>query len=176
MAPASNSLAWVFDVFEGEETYLSKPMFGCLAAYVDGLLCLVAADRGAPWDGLLVCTSQDRHAALVEELPALRRHPVLGKWLYVPESDPEFEHTARRTTALVLARDERIGVEPRPRRRGGAAALPKASRTGKRADAAQEKIPLSKPLGLGDPDDGQGRALDPFTGKRGKAVKGRGRR
>jgi hypothetical protein len=120
-----NSLVWIFEVFERDPTYLRKRMFGCDAAYIDGLLCLVAADRDEPWDGLLVCTSQERHAALIEDMHALRQHPVLGKWLYVPQDDPAFEDTAQRMTALVLARDERVGVEPKPRRRGGKSTKPK---------------------------------------------------
>jgi hypothetical protein len=112
-----NSLAWIFEAFESEPSYLSKRMFGCDAAYIDGLLCLVAADRDAPWNGLLVCTSQDRHAALIDEMPALQPHPVLGKWLYVTQYDPAFESIAQRMTALVLARDPRVGVEPKPRSR-----------------------------------------------------------
>jgi hypothetical protein len=120
-----NSLVWIFEVFERDPTYLRKRMFGCGAAYIDGLLCLVAADRDEPWNGLLACTSQERHAALIEDMPALRQHPVLGKWLYVPQDDPAFEDTAQRMTALVLARDERVGVEPKPRRRGGKSTKPK---------------------------------------------------
>jgi hypothetical protein len=111
-----NSLLWIFDAFEREPGYLSKRMFGSDAAYLDGLLCLIAADRDAPFDGLLVCTSQDRHATLISEMPALRAHPVLGKWLYVPQADPAFEDTAAQLTTLVLARDPRIGVEPKPRK------------------------------------------------------------
>jgi hypothetical protein len=57
----------------------------------------------------------------MEELPALQPHPVLGKWLYVPQDDPAFETIAERMTALVLARDPRVGVEPKPRRRRGKA-------------------------------------------------------
>jgi hypothetical protein len=113
-----NSLVWIFDAFDREETFMRRRMFGCDAAYVDGLLCLIAADRGAPWNGLLVCTSKERHAALMDELPALKPHPVIGKWLYVPQTDPAFESTAERLTARVLARDARIGVEPTPRKRG----------------------------------------------------------
>lgn len=121
-----NSLVWIFDAFERETTYVCRRMFGCDAAYVGGLLCLVAADRNAPWNGLLVCTSQERHAALIDDMPALRPHPVLGKWLYVPQDDPAFETVARRLTALVLTRDHRIGVEPKPRRRGSKSLLPGA--------------------------------------------------
>lgn len=121
----SNSLIWIFDAFERESTYIGRRMFGCDAAYLDGLLCLVAADRAKPWNGLLVCTSQDRHAALIDEMPALRPHPVLGKWLYIPQDDPAFESIADTVVALVLARDPRVGVEPKPRRRSSKSALPK---------------------------------------------------
>jgi hypothetical protein len=121
-----NSLAWIFDAFERDATYLRKRMFGSDAAYIDGLLCLVAADRDAPWNGLLVCTSQERHAALIEEVPALRPHPVLGKWLYVPQDDPAFETVVEQLTTLVLARDSRVGVEPKPRRRARQSLLPKS--------------------------------------------------
>lgn len=114
-----NSLFWILDAFENEPTYIHKRMFGCDAAYIDGLLCLVAADRGESWNGLLVCTSQACHASLSEEMPALRPHPVLGKWLYVPQDDPAFETVVEKLTQLVLARDERVGVEPKPRKRAG---------------------------------------------------------
>lgn len=120
----SNSLLWIFDAFERDLTYVRRRMFGCDAAYIDGLLCLIVADRNKPWNGLLVCTSHERHAALIADIPALRPHPVLGKWLYVPQDDPAFESTVEKMTALVLARDPRVGVEPKPRKRRSKSALP----------------------------------------------------
>ncbi|TKC85951.1 hypothetical protein FAZ69_21785 [Trinickia terrae] len=120
-----NSLLWIFDAFERDSTYIRKRMFGCDAAYVDGLLCLVVADGDEPWNGLLVCTSKEHHAALIDDMPALRPHSVLGKWLYVPQADPAFETTAEKMTALVLARDSRVGVEPKPRKRSRKTVLPK---------------------------------------------------
>lgn len=121
--PASirNSLVWVFDAFEPDPTYVSRRMFGCDAAYIDGLLCLVAADRGEPWNGLLVCTSQERHGALIADMPALQPHSVLRKWLYISQDNPAFEPLTEQLTALVRARDPRIGVEPKPRKRSGKA-------------------------------------------------------
>lgn len=118
-----NSLSWIFEALEGDSFYIETRTFGCNAAYLDGMLCLVIADRGEPWSGLLVCTSHERHAALIGDIPALRPHPVLGKWLYVPQDDPEFESIAERMTALVLARDPRVGVEPKPRKPRGKSAL-----------------------------------------------------
>lgn len=52
-----NSLLWIFEALENDETYFRRRMFGCDAAYVDGLLSLVVADRAEPWNGLLVCTA-----------------------------------------------------------------------------------------------------------------------
>lgn len=126
-ATVRNSLLWIFEPFERDATYVGKRMFGCDAAYLDGLLYLVTGDGDEPWNGLMVCTSHDRHAALVEELPALRPHPVLGKWLYVSQADPAFEDVVEAVVALVLARDPRIGVEPKPRKRGRKSLLPKDS-------------------------------------------------
>ncbi|WP_353190880.1 hypothetical protein [Pandoraea pnomenusa] len=111
-----NSLLWIFEPLERNETYLRKRMFGSEAAYVNGMQCLGVIDRDAPWDGLLVCTSHEHHASLQQEIPALRPHPVLGKWLYVPESDADFEAVAKRVVQLVLAGDPRIGIEPKPRK------------------------------------------------------------
>lgn len=91
-------------------------MFGCDAAYLDGLLCLVVADRAEPWNGLLVCTSQAHHASLMAQMPALRPHPELGKWLYLPQGHEDFESLAAAIVRGVRGRDERIGVPPRPRR------------------------------------------------------------
>ena len=116
-SPRLNSLLWIFDSLEREAGYVRRKMFGCDAAYLGGLLCLVVADRDDPWNGLLICTSQEHHAALMDEMPALRPHPVLGKWLYVPQDHEAFETIARRAAELALARDPRIGVEPRPRPR-----------------------------------------------------------
>ncbi|MDR5758977.1 hypothetical protein [Caballeronia sp. LZ035] len=112
-----NSLLWIFEPLENDETFFRKRMFGSDAAYVDGLLCLVVADRGEPWNGLLVCTSRERHAALIEEMPALRPHKVLGKWLCIAQDDPAFEDVVQRIISLVLSHDSRIGVEPGSRRR-----------------------------------------------------------
>lgn len=119
-----NSLAWILDAFERDPTYVRKRMFSSDAAYIDGRLCVTVGDRNEPWNGMLVCTSQDRHASLIDEIPALQPHPVLGKWLYVSQNDPAFESVIERIVSLVLARDPRVGVEPKPNR-SRKAALPK---------------------------------------------------
>ena len=87
-------------------------MFGCQAAYLFGRLVLVLADKEEPWNGLLVCTSREFHSALIGEYPSLQPHPVLPKWLYLPQSCDGFEETAPQLVLAALKNDPRIGVEP----------------------------------------------------------------
>ncbi|WP_338879049.1 hypothetical protein WHX56_22365 [Achromobacter veterisilvae] len=114
-SPRPNSLIWILEPLERDAAYTHRKMFGCDAAYLDESLYLVVADRDDPWNGVLVCTSKERHAALLSEIPNLLPHPVLGKWLYLPQGDEAFEPTAEKLAALALARDPRVGVIPRPK-------------------------------------------------------------
>lgn len=95
-----------------EPSLLVKSMFGCVACYAHGRLMLVLADRRPPWRGVLVPTRHEHHAALRAEIHALAVHPVLGKWLHVPEAGDEFEDAVGRVVALAAAGDARVGVEP----------------------------------------------------------------
>lgn len=116
-AAKTNSLLWVLEPLERDAGYAHRKMFGADAAYLDGLLYLIVADRDDPWNGVLVCTSQDRHAALLADIPELLVHPVLGKWLYLPQSSESFESIAATLAALSVARDPRLGVAPKPKAR-----------------------------------------------------------
>ena len=97
-------------------------MFGCVGCYVNGRLVLVLADRREPWQGLLVPTEKATQPSLRRDLPALRVHPVLGKWLYLPQAARGFAAAAAALVERIAGGDERIGVEskigrlPRPRR------------------------------------------------------------
>lgn len=112
-----NSLLWILDPLERDPNYVRRKMFGCDAAYLDDMLYLVVADREEPWNGVMVCTSHERHEALLSEMPGLLPHPQLGKWLYLPQTDEAFEAIAARLVELALARDPRLGVAPKPKSR-----------------------------------------------------------
>ncbi|MBI2088841.1 MAG: hypothetical protein HYT78_08895 [Deltaproteobacteria bacterium] len=104
-----------------EPSYIQKPMFGCMGCYLYGRLVLVLAARGRePWNGLLVPTEKKFHQSLRRDHKNLVTHPILKKWLYLPESNEDFEDSARALVESILADDPRIGVEPKEKsRRGG---------------------------------------------------------
>jgi hypothetical protein len=87
-------------------------MFGSEACYLHGRLVL-ALTSGAdePWRGILVPTSKVHHRSLRQEFSGLQVHPVLRKWLYLPEVFDDFEETANSLIDRIVANDIRIGVE-----------------------------------------------------------------
>jgi hypothetical protein len=110
-----NSLLWLFEPLEEDPRFVQRRLFSFESAYLDGRLYLAVANGKEPWNGLLVCTSHEHHAALKNDFPQLVSHRILGKWLYLSQSDPEFETVAIELVALARRRDPRLGVESEPR-------------------------------------------------------------
>jgi len=116
-AVPAHPLAWLFEPLEDHSNYMRRKMFGCEAAYMEGRLTLLLAAGEEPWNGLMVATGREFHPALQSQWMQLKPHPVLGKWLYLSQSDPAFEEVATAIVEQVRKGDPRIGVEPRPRKR-----------------------------------------------------------
>jgi len=112
-----NALLWLYEPLEDDPRFERRKLFSTDAAYLGDQIYFTLKDGPEPWGGLLVCTSRDRHAALTADFPQLKPHAVLGKWLYLSQFHPEFESIAPELIALALARDPRLGVLPKPRRR-----------------------------------------------------------
>jgi hypothetical protein len=110
---------WLWEPLESEPSFVLRTMFGCKAVYLDGKIMLGFTTRKEPWRGVLVATDQTRHAALRMEFPALAPHPILPKWLYLPEAADRFERTAAALVSLVRRRDPRIGNVPKPKKKAG---------------------------------------------------------
>jgi len=109
-----------WEPLEREPSFELRPMFGTRAAYLHGRLMLCFSAQAEPWRGILVCTDRDRHAALIAQWSDLVPHPVLPKWLYLPESADRFESVAFELVAAARRGDPRLGVVPkRSRRRSG---------------------------------------------------------
>lgn len=104
--------AWLWEPLETDASFVVRPMFGTRAVYLDSKLMLCFSARKEPWRGVLVATDRTHHAALLAEFPAVAPHPILPKWLYLPESADDFEPAAARLVALARKRDPRIGITP----------------------------------------------------------------
>ena len=105
---------WIVEPLLDEPSYIEKAMFGCKGCYLYGRLILVlAARKREPWMGLLVPTEKRYHISLYQDHKNLVPHPILKKWLYLPESNEEFEEAGQALVNSVLANDPRIGVEPK---------------------------------------------------------------
>ena len=126
--------AWLWEPLAADPTFVLRAMFGAKAVYLGGrmVLCFCAGEE--PWRGVLVCTDRDRHPALVAAFPALAPHPILPKWLYLPEAAGSFETDATRLVALARARDPRIGIEPGSRNPSRRPA-PRRSKRARRPDS-----------------------------------------
>ena len=109
-------LQWLAEPLLAEPTFLLKSWFGGRTIMLHGCHQLFLTTQGEPWQGVLVCTFHEHHASLRADFPALEPHPVLGKWLYLPETADTFEADARRLVQLIRSRDPRLGIPPSPKK------------------------------------------------------------
>ncbi|MFZ9682249.1 MAG: hypothetical protein ACO3DQ_03470 [Cephaloticoccus sp.] len=107
-----NRHLWLVEPLEREATLLVKAMFGGKAVYRDGRFVLYLADKEDPWRGVLVPMEREHHAALIVDRPALAPHPILPKWLYLPESADSFDADAQWLIGRISRRDPRVGIVP----------------------------------------------------------------
>jgi hypothetical protein len=101
---------WLWEPLESDHGFALKSMFGGKAVYLDGKLALFFAAKEEPWLGMMACTCREHHASLMKEFPTLKPHPILPKWLYLPEAEEHFEKTAQALVSLAKKRDPRLGV------------------------------------------------------------------
>ena len=113
---------WVLEAFAGHRTFFTKRMFGGLAAYLFERQMLVLVEPTQTgrwtWHGVLVCTGYEHHAVIRAEFPALTPHKVLGKWLFVASTHPDFETTMEGVAERMARNDPRFGILPRHVTRG----------------------------------------------------------
>ncbi|MFT3830228.1 MAG: hypothetical protein QM691_11055 [Opitutaceae bacterium] len=125
-------LLWLAEPLRENPSYLDKSMFGGRAVHFDGRFVLFLVWKDEPWRGVLVPTEREHQPSLIAEFPLLAPHPVLPKWLYLPERSESFEADAQRLVGLIRRLDPRIGVLP-----GGKPK--KTAKAGARATAPRRK-------------------------------------
>jgi hypothetical protein len=123
-ARPEHPLEWLAEPLRDDPGLEMKAWFGGRTLMLDGKHQLFLTTQGEPWQGVLVCTFHEHHPSLLAEFPALHPHPVLGKWLYLPENTETFEREARRLVQLARVRDPRLGVPPSARKKKRSARKP----------------------------------------------------
>lgn len=151
--------AFVLDAISTVSPY-TRPMFGCLAIYVNDKIVLILRDKptNIADNGVWLATTKEHHQSLRREFPNMRSIQVLGKqvtgWQVLPVDAPDFESAALRACELVLAGDTRIGKIPGARtskpRSKSAGRSPKQVKTSKKHGStidfnAVRKIGLALP-------------------------------
>lgn len=100
---------------------VTRPMFGCVAVYVEDKIVLILRDKpkSTADNGVWLATAVEHHESLRREFPRMRSIRLFGKkptqWQVLPADDPDFEAAAMRACRLILARDPRIGKVPKVR-------------------------------------------------------------
>ena len=138
--------AFVLDAIETLSPW-TRPMFGCLAIYVEDKIVLILRERSKNTadNGVWLATTQEHHESLRREFPNMRSIQVFGKevtgWQVLPADAPDFEEAALRACELVLARDPRIGKVPKSRRssQSGGATEGKSTKPQKAAKRAGKR-------------------------------------
>ena len=110
-----HSLLWVVESLQDEPSYLDRAWFGCRAVYLNGLMVLVLCSGEEPWNGLLIPTDHQFHEDIMQDFHYVVQHPVLKKWLYLPEASEDFETVAMDLVDSIRQGDQRFGVEPKER-------------------------------------------------------------
>ena len=126
----------------------TRPMFGCVAIYVEEKIVLILRDkRGETADnGVWLATTQEHHQSLRREFPNMRSIQLFGKevtdWQVLPSDAADFEEKSLRACELIVAGDDRIGKVPKARRASGAAKKPAQSskRTMPPSSAAKRRV------------------------------------
>jgi hypothetical protein len=99
----------------------TRPMFGCMAVYVEEKIVLILRDKAGEQvdNGVWLATTANHHESLRREFPQMRSIGVLGNavtaWQLLPSDDPDFEAAALRACELIRQGDPRIGKVPKPR-------------------------------------------------------------
>lgn len=96
----------------------TRPMFGCVAVYIEDKIVLILRDKhdGSADNGVWLATTEEHHESLRGEFPNMRSIQVLRKkvtgWQVLPMDTPDFEEAALRACDLIIAGDPRIGKIP----------------------------------------------------------------
>lgn len=102
----------------GDLAIHTKPMFGCLAIYIDEKIVLILRKKSdhKKDNGVWLATTAEHHASLKIDFPGLRSIEMFGSgptgWQNIAEDLNDFEAYAMLACKLIRKKDPRIGKIP----------------------------------------------------------------
>ncbi len=106
-----------------------KHMFGGMALYGHGkmLFCIMEdptqnfyKDKTFPypiWNGVLIPTQREYHNEFIKISKDFTSHPVLGKWMYIPQTLENFEDHIKKIVLLAVKNSDLIGIIPKQKKK-----------------------------------------------------------
>lgn len=104
-------------------------MFGGFAYYLQDKLILVLFEKEGDrsylgetyefdlWNGCMFPVEKQFHSEVLRKYPFLVNHPVLPKWLYLPQQVEDFEERAEKIVKRLFAPQSLWGVVPQRKRK-----------------------------------------------------------
>lgn len=122
-----HELNWIEDLLP--EGCIKKHMFGGFAYYFENklVLCLFEDAKTksyknlkfdfAIWNGCLFPCDRENHDAIFKKYPFLINHPVLPKWLYLPQQSEDFESQVEIILKEIRRRSPLFGTVPKTKKK-----------------------------------------------------------
>ncbi len=113
-----------FEDLTDEDSFYCKKFFGGLSIYVYGrmvaFLCEHPGDRewrgekfkSDIWNGCLIPSMYEYQNDLMKDLKGASSHPVIEKWLYLPQTSKHFETSMFRLAEMIKRKSLLVGIEP----------------------------------------------------------------
>jgi len=113
-----------FEDLADHDSFYFKKFFGGLSIYVFGKMVAFVCEKPERktfrdqkfktevWNGCLIPSTRDNHAALLKLLKGAVIHPVIGKWLYLPQKSEFFEDSMIQLIEMIQRKNTLVGIEP----------------------------------------------------------------
>ena len=120
----SFSAGHFFEALAAEDSFYCKKFFGGLSIYVFGQMVAFLSEhpgekewRGKSfqfdvWNGCLIPSHREHHDLLLKKIKGTVVHPVISKWLYLPQAAQQFETSMFKLIEMIENKSTLIGVEP----------------------------------------------------------------
>jgi hypothetical protein len=127
MAKKLKYLNWIEDILPHGKS--RKSMFGGFGYYLNDKLILVIFEDEytksykkikmdyALWNGCMFPVEREHHSVILNKFDFLINHPVLPKWLYLPQDSESFEENVRIVIQEVRRENSHFGVIPKAKRK-----------------------------------------------------------